>query len=102
MENNNSGLLIAALVAIVAVVGLVILFKGGATGNAICPPGQIAAQVNNYGGQGQVTCVDQAQNYRTIPDQVAEPRYAPGDDTFFTKYENDDRRYQIAQRTWEY
>lgn len=42
MSNDNSGLLIAALVAIVAVVGLVILFKGGAEGAAVCPPGQIA------------------------------------------------------------
>jgi len=32
MNKDNSGLLIAALVAIVAVVGLVILFKGGAEG----------------------------------------------------------------------
>jgi len=36
---NNNGLLIAALVAIVAVVGLVILFKGGVTGNQIVLPG---------------------------------------------------------------
>ena len=39
MAQENSGLLIAALVAIVAVVGLVILFKGGAEGAAVCAPG---------------------------------------------------------------
>lgn len=43
MAESNSGLLIAALVAIVAVVGLVILFKGGTTGNAVCPPGHSAS-----------------------------------------------------------
>ena len=32
MADSNAGLLIAALVAIVAVVGLVILFKGGTDG----------------------------------------------------------------------
>lgn len=56
MADGNSGLLIAALVAIVAVVGLVILFKGGATGNAVCPPGQMAVVVQDT---SSLLCVDQ-------------------------------------------
>lgn len=38
MGSTNSGLLIAALVAIVAVVGLVILFKGGGQGAVVTNP----------------------------------------------------------------
>lgn len=41
MGNNNSGLLIAALVAIVAVVGLVILFRGGSSGAVVTNPGHV-------------------------------------------------------------
>ena len=51
MAESNSGLLIAALVAIVAVVGLVILFKGGSTGQAfvkgVSLPHEVSAPVAN-------------------------------------------------------
>ena len=56
MKGDNSGLLIAALVAIVAVVGLVILFKGGAQGAAICAPGEIAVVVQDT---SSLLCVNQ-------------------------------------------
>ncbi|HLC85159.1 MAG TPA: hypothetical protein VJH22_05190 [Candidatus Nanoarchaeia archaeon] len=58
MDGENSGLLIAALVAIVAVVGLVILFKGGAQGAAVCPPGQAAVVVQDT---SSLLCVDQSR-----------------------------------------
>ena len=56
MKGDNSGLLIAALVAIVAVVGLVILFKGGAQGAAVCPPGEVAVVVQDT---SSLVCVNQ-------------------------------------------
>ena len=60
MAQENSGLLIAALVAIVAVVGLVILFKGGASqygvqGAAICAPGEKVGIVG--GGMSTRMCM---------------------------------------------
>lgn len=59
MTQDNSGLLIAALVAIVAVVGLVILFNGQATGAfSLCPDGYAQHAVSNVGGQtGYTSCV---------------------------------------------
>jgi len=58
MKQDNSGLLIAALVAIVAVVGLVILFKGGSTGAAVCAPGEMAVVVQDT---SSLVCVNQAR-----------------------------------------
>ena len=56
MAQDNAGLLIAALVAIVAVVGLVILFKGGAQGAAVCAPGELAVVIQDT---SSLVCVDQ-------------------------------------------
>ena len=56
MDTENSGLLVAALVAIVAVVGLVILFRGGGSGAAVCAPGQAAIVVPDT---SSLLCVDQ-------------------------------------------
>lgn len=102
MKSDNSGLLIAALVAIVAVVGLVILFKGGAQGAAVCPGGQDLQQLENPGGQAYYACV--AHNpARYIPQSAGAPKdYQEPYDSFFTIEDNKERRYAIAQRTWEY
>ena len=101
MNDEHSGLLIAALVAIVAVVGLVILFKGGAQGAAVCPAGQELAQVANPGGQATLMCRDMGPvNY--IPQSAQMGGSANAKDTFQTPQDNRDRRYDIAQRTWEY
>ena len=62
-EESNSGLLIAALVAIVAVVGLVILFKGGAAGadvhtmpQGVCPGNYWIYQVDASSPTGYWHC----------------------------------------------
>ena len=55
-KSDNYGLLIAALVAIVAIVGLVILFSSRGTVGAVsnpsaqCPPGQALMMVEYPGG----------------------------------------------------
>lgn len=61
---KDYGLLIAALVAIVAIVGLVILFNGSATGavvdpgNVVCPNGQqLQSFVGSAGKLSYVVCV---------------------------------------------
>ena len=69
MDADQSGLLIAALVAIVAVVGLVILFSGANTGAALfskptvsqtglceCPSGYQPQFTGRGGGLAQCTC----------------------------------------------
>ena len=68
MAQENSGLLIAALVAIVAVVGLVILFSGaqsaavyknpfvGQTGLCACPDGYQAQFTGRSGSLATCTC----------------------------------------------
>jgi len=75
MKNNDeAGLLIAALVAIVAVVGLVILFSGaqtgavagynanpyvGDTGLCSCPSGYTAKFTGGHGGLASCVCHQQ-------------------------------------------
>ena len=74
-KNDDAGLLIAALVAIVAVVGLVILFSGstaagavpsynanpyvGATGMCGCPDGYTAKFTGGHGGLASCVCHQQ-------------------------------------------
>lgn len=55
---KDNGLMIAAIVAIVAVVGLVILFNGNMTGKvAVCPTGYRVQANTGYGGQGVYECI---------------------------------------------
>ncbi len=69
MEDSQNGLLIAALVAIVAVVGLVILFRGEATGAlqyqhqtvgesglCACPEGYTQKFTGGHGGLASCVC----------------------------------------------
>ena len=63
---DNYGLLIASLVAIVAIVGLVILFNGASTGAVVspgqlqCPPGEVVTGF--VGGNGKVSYVQCARS----------------------------------------
>ena len=81
---NNYGLLIASIVAIVAIVGLVVLFNGSNTGAKtleICPEGYRVAQSAGVGQQGAYFCI---QN---------EPVWGKG--TFPTWEEHKERRQEI-------
>lgn len=63
---NNSGLLIAALVAIVAVVGLVILFRGGSSGAVVTNPSAVCegywTYVYSANDGGGWICTDTREN----------------------------------------
>lgn len=98
MKGEQSGLLIAALVAIVAVVGLVILFRGASgTGAVVCPAGQSMQQINNLGGSGYFACAPARQiNIAPASDQLSDTN------TWQTHDEGMERRLQIAQREYEY
>lgn len=99
MDESNSGLLIAALVAIVAVVGLVILFKGSATGHAVCPPGQSLQMVMNMeGGQDYYACQPSLKDVKYIPQNVDQMTPDPIGSSFQTVYQAKERDRQIAQR----
>ena len=84
MAKDNYGLLLAALVAIVAVVGLVILFSGANSGASYaCPNGQMVLVVSPTGGQGATICV---------PGQEVGALMSPS-----TRYEQAQRELMIAQ-----
>lgn len=103
MEHEQSGLLIAALVAIVAVVGLVILFKGGAQGAAVCPPGQSLQLMDGIGdGQGYYGCAPKLGDVRYIPQSANQVTPDPLGSSFQTEWQRKDREAQIITRTWEY
>ena len=74
MAQDNAGLLIAALVAIVAVVGLVILFKGGSSGAVTnvspCPIGYQLPSIQNYEGQAYTGCVPTLSDVEIMPQQA--------------------------------
>ena len=103
MKNDNSGLLIAALVAIVAVVGLVILFKGGVQGAAVCATGESLQQLAGaYGGQGVYECAPMLVDVRYVPQTDTPLSPTPLGSSFQTRYQRKDRARAIIQRTWEY
>jgi hypothetical protein len=73
-DESNSGLLIAALVAIVAVVGLVILFKGGAAGayvqtlpQGVCPGNYWIYQMDSSSPTGYWHCTTSG---RSVPANI--------------------------------
>lgn len=102
-KHDNSGILIAALVAIVAVVGLVILFKGSATGNAVCPPSQdLQMVVNPVDGQNYYECMSKIRDVTVVTRYEPEVTYGPHGSTFPTDAQKKDRTAQIVQGTWRY